>query len=77
MSSSIARLMFLLSYGVIAVRQKEKASSGEIFNAALRMLRQKGYVTNEDKVAYLSGALDSLGDGTTLLELIKVGDRIG
>ena len=66
-----------LSYGVIAVRQKEKASSGEIFNAALRMLRQKGYVTNEDKVTYLSGALDSLGDGTTLLELIKVGDRIG
>ena len=66
-----------LSYGIIAVRQKEKASSGEIFNAALRMLRQKGYVTNEDKVAYLSGALDSLGDGTTLLELIKVGDRIG
>lgn len=66
-----------LSYGVIAVRQKEKASSGEIFNAALRMLRQKCYVTNEDKVAYLSGALDSLGDGTTLLELIKVGDRIG
>ena len=66
-----------LSYGVIAVRQKEKASSGEIFNAALRMLRQKGYVTNEDKVAYLSGALDSLGDCTTLLELIKVGDRIG
>ena len=66
-----------LSYGVIAVRQKEKASSGEIFNAALRMLRQKGYVTNDDKVAYLSGALDSLGDGTTLLELIKVGDRIG
>lgn len=66
-----------LSYGVIAVRQKEKASSGEIFNAALRMLRQKGYVTNEDKVAYLSGALDSLGEGTTLLELIKVGDRIG
>lgn len=66
-----------LSYGIIAVRQKEKASSGEIFNAALRMLRQKGYVTNEDKVAYLSGALDSLGDGTTLLEMIKVGDRIG
>lgn len=66
-----------LSYGVIAVRQKEKASSGEIFNAALRMLRQKGYVTNEDKVAYLSGAFDSLGDGTTLLEMIKVGDRIG
>ncbi len=65
-----------LSYGVIAVRQKEQASTGEIFNAALRMLRQKGYVTNNDKVAYLSGALDSLGDGTTLLELIKVGDKI-
>ncbi len=65
-----------LSYGVIAVRQKDQASTGEIFNAALRMLRQKGYVTNNDKVAYLSGALDSLGDGTTLLELIKVGDKI-
>ncbi len=66
-----------LSYGVIAVRQKDKASSDEMFNAALRMLRQKGYVTNNDKVAYLSGALDSLGDGTTLLELIRVGDKIG
>lgn len=66
-----------LSYGVISVRQKEKASSDEIFNAALRMLRQKGYVTNDDKVAYLSGSLDTLGDGTTLLELIKVGDKIG
>lgn len=66
-----------LSYGVIAVRQKEKASPDEIFNAALRMLRQKGYVTNDDMVAYLSGSLDALGHGTTLLELIRVGVKIG
>ena len=66
-----------LSYGVIAVRQKEEASHDDIFNAAVRMLRQKGYVTNDDKIAYLSGSLDNLGEGTAYLEIIKVGERIG
>lgn len=63
-----------LSYGVIAVYQKEHASSDIIFRAALRMLRQKGYLKNEDKVAYLSGSLDNLGEGTTFLEINKVNE---
>ena len=63
-----------LSYGVIAVYQKEHASSDVIFRAALRMLRQKGYLKNEDKVAYLSGSLDNLGEGTTFLEINKVNE---
>lgn len=45
-----------------------------IFRAALRMLRQKGYLKNEDKVAYLSGSLDNLGEGTTFLEINKVNE---
>lgn len=63
-----------LSYGVIAVYQKKDSSPDAIFEAALRMLRQKGYLTNEDKVAYLSGSMDSVGAGTTYLEVNKVGD---
>lgn len=63
-----------LSYGVIAVYQKEGSTPEAIFEAALRMLRQKGYVTNENKVAYLSGSLDSIGAGTTYLEINKVGE---
>lgn len=63
-----------LSYGVIAVYQKDNASPGAIFEATLRMLRQKGYLRNEDKVAYLSGSIDSMGAGTTFLEINKVGE---
>lgn len=63
-----------LSYGVIAVYQKEHASSDVIFRAALRMLRQKGYLGNDDKVAYLSGSLDNMGEGTTFLEINKVSE---
>lgn len=63
-----------LSYGVIAVYQKKDSTPDAIFEAALRMLRQKGYLTNEDKVAYLSGSMDSVGAGTTYLEINKVGD---
>lgn len=63
-----------LSYGVIAVYQKKEASPDTIFEAALRMLRQKGYLTNDDKVAYLSGTIDSMGAGSTYLEVNKVGD---
>lgn len=63
-----------LSYGVIAVYQKERASSDTVFLAALRMLRQKGYLTNDDKVAYLSGSLEKMGQGTTFLEINKVSE---
>ena len=49
-----------LSYGVIPIYQKEHVSPDFMFRAALRMLRQKGYITLDDKIAYLSG---SLGEG--------------
>lgn len=61
-----------LSYGIIPIYQKEHTSSEYLFTAALRMLRQKGYITPEDKIAYLSGSFGKNG-GTTLLEINKVG----
>jgi pyruvate kinase len=59
-----------LSYGVIPVYQKEHNKSEYLFTAAIRMLRQKGYITNEDKIAYLTGSFGE-GGGTTLLEINK------
>ena len=44
-----------------------------MFTAALRMLRQKGYIELEDKIAYLSGSFGT-GSGATFLEINKVGD---
>lgn len=62
-----------LSFGVIAIHQKDKISPNYMFTAALRMLRQKGYITLDDKIAYLSGSF-GLGNpgGTTFLEINKV-----
>ena len=60
-----------LSYGVIPVAQHEKIGAQEQFLAALRMLRQKGYIRMEDKIAYLSGSFGK-GGGTTFLEINKV-----
>lgn len=60
-----------LSYGVIPVYQKELVSAQYVFYAALRMLRQKGYIGLEDKIAYLSGSFGE-GGGTTFLEINKV-----
>lgn len=62
-----------LSFGVIAIHQKDKISPNYMFTAALRMLRQKGYITFDDKIAYLSGRF-GLGNsgGTTFLEINKV-----
>ena len=62
-----------LSYGVIPVVQKQQVSADYQFYAAIRMLKQKGYVGMEDKIAYLSGTFDSKGN-TTLLEINRVGD---
>lgn len=62
-----------LSYGVIPIHQKEHISSQYVFFAALRMLRQKGYITNSDKIAYLSGSFGENG-GATFIEINKVGD---
>ncbi len=37
------------------------------------MLRQKGYLSMDDKIAYLSGSFGR-GGGTTFLEIDKVSD---
>ena len=50
-----------LSYGVIPVYQKEHIGSEKLFLAAVRMLRQKGYVELDDKIAYLSGNVGAGG----------------
>ena len=60
-----------LSYGVIPVFQQDANSPEFTFLAALRMLKQKGYVTMDDKIAYLSGNL-GLAAGTTFLEITPV-----
>ena len=60
-----------LSYGVIPVHQKEHLAPQFIFTAASRMLRQKGYINLEDKIAYLSGSFGE-GGGTTFVEINKV-----
>lgn len=62
-----------LSYGITPVYQKEQISQQELFLASVRMLRQKGYISDEDKVAYLSGSLGE-GGGTSFLEINKVND---
>ena len=62
-----------LSYGVIPVLQKEHLSSEELFMAAVRMLRQKGYVKLDDKVAYMSGNI-AVGGATKFLEINTVKD---
>ena len=65
--------LLALSYGVIPVFQHEKLQPQDQFVAALRMLRQKGYLKMEDKIAYLSGSFGR-GGGTTFLEIDKVAD---
>ena len=60
-----------LSYGVIPVYQKEHIGSEELFYAAVRMLRQKGYLDDDDKIAYLSGNV-SEGGGAKFLEVNTV-----
>jgi pyruvate kinase len=53
-NDKVQRLL-ALSYGVIPVFQKEHIDRSQLFHAAVRMLRQKGYLKDEDKIAYLSG----------------------
>ena len=60
-----------LSYGVYPVYQKEHLSSEQLFVAAVRMLRQKGYIDLDDQIAYLSGSFGS-GGGTTFIEINRV-----
>lgn len=68
--------LLALSYGVIPVYQHAKMDNHDQYVAALRMLRQKGYITMDDKVAYLSGSFGE-GGGTTFLEINNVRDVLG
>lgn len=67
--------LLALSYGVIPFSEHQNLSSKELYVKALHLLLQKGYVTMEDKVAYLSGSLGQ-GGGNTFLEINKVKDVI-
>ena len=60
-----------LSYGVIPVYQKDHIDPERLFLAAVRMLRQKGYVDLNDKIAYLSGNVGA-GGATKFLEINTV-----
>lgn len=62
-----------LSYGVIPIYQKDRLRPENMFYAALRMLRQKGYIGLDDKIAYLSGSLGECSS-TTFLEINKVAE---
>lgn len=65
--------LLAMSYGVIPIYQHEHISIQDCFYAALRMLRQKGYICENDMIAYLSGSFGE-GGGTTFLEINKVSD---
>lgn len=62
-----------LSYGVIAVAQHETIDARTQFLAAVRMLRQRGYLSMEDKIAHLSGNFGS-GGLTSFLAINTVQD---
>ena len=53
--------------------QHEQIGQKEQFLAALRMLRQKGYLSMDAKIAHLSGSF-AVGGGTSFLEINKVRD---
>lgn len=60
-----------LSFGITPIYQRKHTEPVHMFTAALRMLRQKGYIGLNDKIAYLSGSFGQNG-GTTFLEINKV-----
>ena len=67
--------LLALSYGVIPFSEHHNLSSQELYVKALHLLLKKGYITMDDKVAYLSGSLGQ-GGGNTFLEINKVKDVI-
>lgn len=60
-----------LSYGVFPIYQPEGENTQQYFLTALKDLIQKGSITEEDSVCYLSGSY-GMGLGTTFLEVNKV-----
>jgi pyruvate kinase len=60
-----------LSYGVFPIYQPEGENTQQYFLTALKDLIQKGWISEEDSVCYLSGSY-GMGLGTTFLEVNKV-----
>jgi len=60
-----------LSYGVFPFYQPEGGNTQQYFLTALKDLIQKGWISEEDSVCYLSGSY-GMGLGTTFLEVNKV-----
>jgi len=60
-----------LSYGVFPIYQPESENVQQYFLTALKDLIQRGFITEEDSVCYLSGSY-GMGLGTTFLEVNKV-----
>ncbi|MGM9705856.1 MAG: pyruvate kinase [Prevotella sp.] len=60
-----------LSFGITPIFQKKHNTPEYLFVASIRMLRQKGYIGMNDKIAYLSGSFGENG-GTTFLEINNV-----
>ena len=63
--------MLNLSFGITPIFQKKHNTPEYLFVASIRMLRQKGYIGMNDKIAYLSGSFGENG-GTTFLEINNV-----
>lgn len=60
-----------LSYGVFASYQPERADSREYLMDAMSDLRERGKISDDDYISYLSGSFGA-GAGTTFLEINQV-----
>ena len=64
-----------LSYGITPIYQHDKMNLRKQYIQSLQMLLQKGFITTEDKIAYLGGSFGEKG-GSTFLEINNVKDLI-
>ena len=64
-----------LSYGITPIYQHDKMNLREQYIKSLQMLLQKGFITKEDKIAYLGGSFGEKS-GNTFLEINNVKDLI-
>ena len=64
-----------LSYGITPIHQHNKTNLRKQYIKSLQMLIKKGFITMEDKIAYLGGSFGEKG-GSTFLEINNVKDVI-
>ncbi|NLV53531.1 MAG: pyruvate kinase [Bacteroidales bacterium] len=60
-----------LSYGISCVYHDDNMDKAELFEVAVRMLRQMGYVSLDDRIAYLSGNMAE-GGNKKMFEILTV-----